>query len=220
MSAIRLALISAVLVGSTAAVLAQDTRGPRGMLLAQGTAAPTGPIMPNAAGESQQPNAKPGGGGQASPTRPSASQADQAVPPNASATDPGSNNTSNSMEGAGSQPPGATAQTMPSTRDPANAREDQRMIMEHALELSGEQRQKITQMLANTSGPSTSGAGPQAGADLMVGNTVPASVSMHEFPQPMVEQVPELGKYKYIQLLGKVLVVEPKNRIVIAEIKA
>lgn len=219
MSAFRLVLISAVLVGGTA--VAQDTmRDQRGIRIAQGSTAPATPMMPNAAGESQQPNAKPGGGGQASPTRPSASQADQAVPPNASATDPGSSSTANSMDGAGSQPPGATVQTMPSTRDPANAREDARIIMEHALELNGEQRQKIAQMLANTSGPSTSGAAPQSGADLAVGNTVPASVSMHEFPQAMVEQVPELGKYKYVQLSDKVLVIEPRNRIVVAEIKA
>lgn len=219
MSALRLALITAGLLGSVAIGTAQ-ARGT--LILAQNSAAPTTPMLPNAAGESQEPNVKPGGGGQGSPTRPSASQADQAVPPNASATHPGNTNT-NAASDVGAQPPGASAQTAPSTRDADNAREDKRMIMEHALDLNDEQRQKIAQMLANASGPSgvasTTGAAPQAGADLVVGNTVPLSVSMHEFPQPMAEQMPEIGKYKYLLLPGRVLVVEPNNRIVVADIK-
>lgn len=219
MSAFRLALISAVLAGTTALAQNAADRGAQSDVRSA-QSAPATPMMPNAAGESQEPNAKPGGGGQPSPTRPSASQADQAVPPNASSTHPGSNDTATVMDGAGTQPPGATAQTVPSTRDPAIAREDKRIIMEHALELSAEQRQKIAQMLATTSGPATSGAAPQAGADLAIGNTVPASVSMHEFPQAMVEQMPHLGKYKYVRLSDKVLVIEPNNRIVVAEIKA
>jgi hypothetical protein len=208
MNRFRLAMIAAALLGGTA------------IAVAQGTAPSGAPMQPNAAGESQEPNVKPGGGGQGSPTRPSASQSDQAVPPHASETHPGNNNSASSVDGASEQPPGATAQTMPSTIDPANAREDKRIIMEHALDLNDEQRQKIAQMLANASGPSTSGAAPDTGGDLVVGNTVPVGVSMHEFPQPMVEQMPGLGKYKYVQLPGKVLVIEPNNRIVIADIKA
>jgi hypothetical protein len=67
-------------------------------------------------------------------------------------------------------------------------------------------------------GATTSGAAEETGADLAIGNTVPVTVSMQEFPQPVLEQMPELGKYKYVQLPGKVLVIEPNNRIVIAEI--
>jgi hypothetical protein len=222
MRACHLATLSAVLLGSAAVTTiatAADQRGDGTIVIAQGSAPSSGPMLPNAAGESQEPNAKPGGGGQASPTRPSASQADQAVPPNASGTHPGSNNTANSMGGAGGQPPGATAQTNPSTRDADNAREDKRIIMEHALELDGAQRQKITQMLANSRGAATTGAAPPPGSDLAVGNTLPASVSMHDFPQAIVEQMPELGKYKYVQLPDRVLVIEPNNRIVITDIK-
>lgn len=205
MTGFRMSLIAAALLGSAA------------VAVAQGTAPPTSPVQPNAAGESQEPNAKPGGGGQGSPTRPSASQADQAVPPNASETHPGNNNAAPSIQGTADGPPGATAQTRPSTIDPANAREDKRIIVEHALDLNTDQRQKIAQMLT-ASAAATSGAGTESGAELAIGNTVPVGVSMHEFPQPMVEQMPELGKYKYVQLPGKVLVIEPNNRIVIAEV--
>jgi hypothetical protein len=214
-----LGLISAALLAGTAAASAYDVRSNAGSIViaqAPSQPAPAGPMQPNAAGESQAPNAKPGGGGQPSPTRPSASQADQAVPPHASATHEGSTETAPNVQGQ-SGPPGATAQTMPSTISAENAKEDKRAIMEHALDLTEDQRQQIAaRMLTNA--PATSGAATEAGGDLAVSKSVPASISMHDFPGELAGQISALGKYKYIQLPGRLLVVEPNNRIVVAEI--
>jgi Protein of unknown function (DUF1236) len=115
-------------------------------------------------------------------------------------------------------PPGATGQTMPSTRSAENAAEDKRIIVEHALNLSDEQKQKIGQMMAIQTGETT-GAGSGGSEALTIGNTVPASVTMHDFPQGVGDQMPEIQKYKYVQMSGKLLIVEPNNRIVVGAIE-
>jgi hypothetical protein len=117
-------------------------------------------------------------------------------------------------------PPGATGQTMPSTRSAQNATEDKRITVEHALNLSDEQKQKISQMMAQQLSGSTSGSGSSESASegLTIGNTIPASVTMHEFPQGVNDQMPEMNKYKYVQMPDRVLIVEPNNRIVVGMI--
>lgn len=110
-------------------------------------------------------------------------------------------------------PPGATEQTMPSTRSSKNAAEDKRITVEHALNLDDGQKQKIAQLMAAQMSASTSGSG--SSESLTVGNTLPASVTMHEFPPSVNEQMPEMQKYKYVQMSDKLLIVEPNNRIVV-----
>jgi Protein of unknown function (DUF1236) len=113
-------------------------------------------------------------------------------------------------------PPGATGQTMPSTRSAENAAEDKRIIVEHAL--NDQQKQKIAQVMATQMAASTTGSASNEDKSLTVGNTVPASVTMHEFPANVSEQMPEMKNYKYVQMADKLLVIEPNNRIVIGVI--
>ncbi len=124
---------------------------------------------------------------------------------------PAASNSGAPMEAGG--PPGATGQTMPSTRSSQNAAEDKRIIVEHALNLGDEQKQKIAQLMAPQMSASTSGSG--SSESLTVGNTLPVSVTMHEFPPSVTEQMPETQKYKYVQMSDKLLIVEPNNRIVV-----
>jgi Spy/CpxP family protein refolding chaperone len=114
-------------------------------------------------------------------------------------------------------PPGATGQTMPSTRSSQNAAEDKRIIVEHTLNMNDEQKQKIAQLMAPAMSASTSGSG--SSESLAVGNTLPASVTMIDFPPSVSEQMPEMQKYKYVQMPdNKLLIVEPNNRIVVGTI--
>jgi len=110
-------------------------------------------------------------------------------------------------------PPGATGQTMPSTRSSENAAEDERIIMAHAINLSNEQKQKIAQQMAPQMSASTSGSG--SSESLAVGNTLPVTVTMLDFPPSVTEQISEMQKYKYVQMSDKLLIVEPNNRIVV-----
>jgi hypothetical protein len=110
-------------------------------------------------------------------------------------------------------PPGATGQTMPSTRSSQNAAEDKRIIVEHALNLKDDQKQKIAQLMSTQLSTSASGSG--GSEELTVGNTLPATVTMIEFPPNVNEQMPEMQKYKYVQMPDKLLIVEPNNRIVV-----
>jgi hypothetical protein len=127
---------------------------------------------------------------------------------------PAASNQGAPMEAGG--PPGATGQTMPSTRSAENAAEDKRIIVEHALHLRDEQKQKIGQLMAaQMSASTTTGSGSESSEGLTVGNTVPSTITMHEFPQSVNEQMPEMQKYKYVQMADKLLIVEPNNRIVI-----
>jgi len=147
-------------------------------------------------------------------------QAAGAVPPETggSARDggPAASNTGGSLEPGG--PPGATGQTMPSTRSAENAAEDKRIIVEHALNLGDEQKQKIAQLMAHQMGAATSASGSGESEGLTVGNTLPATITMHDFPQNVNDQMPEMQKYKYVQMPDKLLIVEPNNRIVVAVI--
>jgi Protein of unknown function (DUF1236) len=122
-----------------------------------------------------------------------------------------SNNSGASLEPGG--PPGATGQTMPSTRSSQNAAEDERITVAHTINLSDEQRQKIAQQMAPQMSASTSGSG--SSESLTVGNTLPVTVTMLDFPPGVTEQISEMQKYKYVQMSDKLLIVEPNNRIVV-----
>jgi uncharacterized protein DUF1236 len=124
---------------------------------------------------------------------------------------PAASNNGGAMEPGG--PPGATGQTMPSTRSSQNAAEDKRITVEHALNLGDEQKQKIAQQMGAQMSSSTSGSG--SSESLTVGNTLPASVTMLEFPPSVTGQMPEMQKYKYVQMPDKLLIVEPNNGVVV-----
>jgi len=149
-----------------------------------------------------------------------ATQATNAAPfeaPGSSASGgPAASNEGASLEPGG--PPGATGQTMPSTRSSRNAAEDKRPIVAHTLDLSGEQKQKLTQLMAPQMSAGTSGSGSAGNDGLTVGNPLPAAVTIYEFPRSVTEQMPEMQKYKYVQMPDKILIVEPDNRIVVGSI--
>jgi hypothetical protein len=185
------------LLGSVSFAVAQDKASDVGQNPAAQT--PSGAVPPDNKGALSSP-----------PTQ--ATNAKPAEAPGSSAHGgPAASNTGEALQPGG--PPGATGQTMPSTRSSQNAAEDKRIIVEHALNLNDEQKQKIAQLMSTQMNASTSASGTSE--DLTVGNTLPATVTMIEFPPSVSEQMPEMRNYKYVQMPGKLLIVEPNNRIVI-----
>ena len=51
-----------------------------------------------------------------------------------------------------------------------------------------------------------------------VGTVLPVSVQMHEFPLNLTTQVPALTGLKFVRLLDRILVVNPDERTVLAEV--
>jgi hypothetical protein len=189
------------LLGSVSLVGAQDKAGDVGQN--PGAQTPSGAIPPDNTAQGSGPG-----------------QAQGAVPPETAGTakegGPAATDRGEAMIPGG--PPGATGQTMPSTRSAENAAEDKRIIVEHGLNLSNEQKQKIAQLMASQMGGGTTSSGSGDSEGLTVGNTVPATVTMSEFPQSVNDQMPEMQNYKYVQMPDKLLIVEPNNRIVISAI--
>jgi hypothetical protein len=111
------------------------------------------------------------------------------------------------------QVPGATPQTVPSTMSAENAAIDQRPIVSMQLPLTEEQKQKIGASLAKAS------VAPVGGIAATVTQSLPTGVLLQEFPDEATAAVPEVGRYKYVKLPDRVLIVDPPFWTVVGEIK-
>ena len=100
----------------------------------------------------------------------------------------------------------------------ASSMPDGKRIIDHALRLEPETRQKLAQMLANSRGAGTSGTAADAPEGAGIGSALPSSVSLQDFPTTVLDQIPQLAAYKYAQMPDRILVVEPTSRIVVDEI--
>ena len=196
-TSVRLGVLALALLGSTGFAAAQDP----GRNVGQNPAAqtPSGATPPTNGRALTDPATQ---GHNAGPWETTGSAKDGG---------PAASNNGAPLEPGG--PPGATGQTMPSTRSSQNAAEDKRIIVSHTLNLGDEQKQKIAQLMSAQMSASTSGSG--SSESLTVGNTLPASVTMLDFPASVNEQMPEMQKYKYVQMPDKLLIVEPNNRVVV-----
>jgi hypothetical protein len=119
-------------------------------------------------------------------------------------------------------PPGASPQTMPSTLSARNAAADKLSWIERELTLASDQKRTIAQGLAAAGGKSESG-GSTTGSDasrstIWVGNVLPLSVNLRDFPASLTAQIPELAGLQYVKLADRILIVEPSERVVLAEV--
>ncbi len=130
--------------------------------------------------------------------------ADQAKP---AAVGPFQAATSGSMPGE--QIPGATRQTMPSTVSAENAAQDKLPTAAFQLSLTPEQKAKIAASVAQA--PVTSGDV----SGLKVSSELPSSVAMQDFPLTLTTQMPEVRRYKYVNLADQVLIVDAQNWLVV-----
>ena len=176
------------------------------------TAAPTDQNNPPADQKQQQSGPPPAEAspvpGPRLPTQPPGQEADNAKPtmlqPEQSA-----------MPDRIAEPvPGATRQTQPSTVSAANAAQDKLPILAMQFPLTDEQKQKIAASLG------TAKAEPVGTIQVTVAQSLSnTDMTLQEFPADAKAAVPHLGRYKYIKLNDRVLIIDPPFRTVIGEIK-
>lgn len=142
-------------------------------------------------------------------TQPQAPIADQAAP---AAVGPAQANTP--ADPAGPAAFGATAQTMPSTISEANAVLDKKPITALQFPLTAEQKELIAKSVVKA--PDV-----QPGANLAnvhVAMFLPIYVAIQTFPDDVTQKIPDAGRYKYVKLADRVLIVDPSNLTVVGEI--
>jgi hypothetical protein len=142
--------------------------------------------------------------------QPQAPLADQSKP---AAVGPAQANTAGSLHGE--VPPGATGQTTPSTISKENAALDKLPTTALQFPLTDEQKRLIAKSVA-----AAPKAPPSAGlANTHVATFLPIGTPIQEFSGEAIQQFPPLGRYKYVKLDDRVLIVDPPNRTVVGEIQ-
>jgi hypothetical protein len=182
-----------------------------GMANAQ-TSTPTGQNNPPADQKQQQNGPPPAEArpvpGPRLPTQPPGQEADNAKPtmlqPNQSA-----------MPDRVNEPvPGATRQTEPSNVSAANAAQDKLPILAMQFPLTDEQKQKIAASLGIAKDQRA------ASVQVTVAQSLPNNdISLQEFSADAKAAVPGLGRYKYVQLNDRILIIDPPFWTVVGDIK-
>jgi hypothetical protein len=108
--------------------------------------------------------------------------------------------------------PGATRQTVPSTVSAANAALDKLPIIAMQLPLTAEQKSRIAASLSKA--PVAS----DGNIKVTVAQSLPTDVALQEFPADAKAAVPDLGRYKYVKLSDRVLIVDPPFWTVVGEV--
>jgi hypothetical protein len=112
--------------------------------------------------------------------------------------------------------PGASPQTQdtPAKYSAKNDADDKTPIMAWPVPLSDEQKQAIRDRLAQAGSPVSLAAKPS--------DSLPDWVAlqgvMQDLPPDLAEKIPFLRDYKYVNTADKILIVNPRERIVVGEI--
>ncbi len=139
--------------------------------------------------------------------QPQAPLADQAKP---AAIGPAQANTADKLNGPKDF---ATPQTMPSTLSADNAKLDKLPITALQLPLTDDQKKKIADGLSSAKGQNSAELG-----NVHVAGYLPPEVTLREFSPEMTQQLPLLGRYKFVKADQRVLIVDPPNLVVVGEI--
>ena len=165
------------------------------------------PAQPDRPGQTSAPDHTVPPPPEAQPQNP---QADQSKP---AAVGPAQANSADSV--ASQAPPGATGQTMPSTISEKNAALDKLPTTAMQFPLTDEQKKLIANSVASVPKTATSAYLSK----LHVAMFVPVGAQVQEFPGELIQQFPPAGRYKYIKIDDRILIVDPPNRTVVGEIK-
>ncbi len=141
--------------------------------------------------------------------QPQAPIADQAAP---AAVGPAQANSTGSIPS--NAPPGATGQTMPSTISKENAALDKKPITALQFPLTDEQKQLIAASVAKA----PAAQNPEL-ANMHPAMFLPIGVPIREFSGELMQRIPSAGRYKYVKLDNRVLIVDPPLLTVVGEIK-
>jgi hypothetical protein len=139
--------------------------------------------------------------------QPQAPLADQAKP---AAVGPAQANTAAKLGGPADF---ATPQTMPSTLSAENAALDKLPTTALQLPLTDEQKKVIAGSVAGAQPQNVAGL-----SDIHVADFLPTAVAPQEFSTDVKQKLPEVGRYKFVKLDKRVLIIDPPNRTVVGVI--
>jgi hypothetical protein len=109
--------------------------------------------------------------------------------------------------------PGAPqdAQDDPSKFSKKNAALDDKSILDQPLLITDDQKRAVYQQLSQ---------GPAATSNITakISEQVPATLALQELPQEIKTGMPGIGDYKYLRLSDRILVINPRENVVVGEI--
>ena len=111
--------------------------------------------------------------------------------------------------------PGAPQGTQdePSKSSAKNAQLDRLPILAYPLALTDEQKRAIYQRLSEGPAPSSAMT-----INPKLAEQVPATLALQELPADMANSMPAIRDYKFLRLKDRVLVVNPRESVVVGEI--
>lgn len=109
--------------------------------------------------------------------------------------------------------PGAPqgTQDQPAKFSAKNDQVDKTPIMAYPLALTDEQKRAIYQRLSQ-------GAAPTSNITAKPSEQVPATLALQELPAEMAASMPSVADYKFLRLNDRILVVNPRESVVVGEI--
>jgi hypothetical protein len=106
-------------------------------------------------------------------------------------------------------------QTDPSTVSAKNAAIDELSITALTLRLSVEEQQIIAKSVADAPDAQNS----DTIKDIKIAEFLPLGFEVLDFPADVKTSVPPAARYKYLKVAGRLLIVEPNLKFVVAEIR-
>jgi len=137
------------------------------------------------------------------------------------ASQPGTQQNGEALVGGKLAAPGAPQgrQDEPAKTSARNDALDKTPIMAYPLALTDEQKRAIYQRLTQGGEPGLSGgAAPASNITAKPSEQVPATLALQELPPEMAASMPSVADYKFLRLQDKILVVNPRESIVVGEI--
>lgn len=140
-------------------------------------------------------------------------QAPPQTAPTPQASQPGMNADGPALTDGKLTAPGAPQSTQdePAKSSARNDRIDNLPILAYPLAITDEQRKAIFQRLSQ-------GNGPTSNITAKLSEQVPATLALEELPQDMRASMPSVGDYKFLRLSDRILVVNPRESVVVGEI--
>ena len=141
--------------------------------------------------------------------QPQAPIANQASPADVG---PAQANTANASPSGTNWPVGSTRQTAPSTVSAENDKLDKLPVIAYSFWLTDADKKMITEGVANAPKTDVKNA--------KVSELLPPGVESVDFPADLTQKLPMAGRYEYVKLGDRVLIIEPNLKIIVAEVKS
>jgi hypothetical protein len=137
------------------------------------------------------------------------------------ASQPGTMQNGDPLQGGKLAVPGAPRATQdePAKSSAKNEQLDKTPIMAYPLALTDQQKRAIYERMTQGAQPGlTKGAAPASEITAKPSEQVPATLALQELPPEMAASMPSVADYKFLPLQNRILVVNPRESVVVGEI--